>query len=171
MVSVSTADVKKLREQTGAGIMECRNALAEAGGDFGKAAEVLRERGQQRAEKKTGREAKQGLVEPYIHASGRVGALVELNCETDFVARTEQFRTLAHDIAMQVAATNPSSISGEGATAQADGAEEEELPLLDQPFIKNEKVTIGELVKQHIASLGENIVVRRFVRYELGQGE
>lgn len=169
-MSVSTADVKKLREQTGAGIMECRNALAESGGDFAKAAEVLRERGQQRAEKKSGREAKQGLIEPYIHAGGRVGALVELNCETDFVARTEQFRTLAHDIAMQVAATNPSSVSGEVAAAQADGAEEE-LPLLDQPFIKNEKVTIGELVKQHIASLGENIVVRRFVRYELGQGE
>ena len=169
-MSVSTADVKKLREQTGAGIMECRNARAETGGDFAKAAEVLRERGQQRAEKKSGREAKQGLIEPYIHAGGRVGALVELNCETDFVARTEQFRTLAHDIAMQVAATNPSSVSGEVAAAQADGAEEE-LPLLDQPFIKNEKVTIGELVKQHIASLGENIVVRRFVRYELGQGE
>ncbi|HEX5504676.1 MAG TPA: translation elongation factor Ts [Thermomicrobiales bacterium] len=171
MSGVSTADVKKLRERTGAGIMDCRNALVETGGDFDKAANLLRERGVESAIKKTGREAKQGLIEPYIHAGGRVGVLVELNCETDFVARTEQFRALAHDIALQVAATNPPSVGGDGATAAADGAEEQELPLLDQPFIKDEKVTVGELVKQSIASLGENIVVRRFARFELGQGE
>ena len=149
---ISAAAVKELRERTGAGVMECRNALEQAGGDADKAVELLRERGIARAEKKTGREANQGLIDAYIHAGGRIGALVELNCETDFVARNEQFRTLAHDIALHVAAGH-----------------EDGLPLLEQPFVRDEKRTIGDLVKEHIASLGENIVVRRHVRYELGE--
>ena len=137
---ISAAAVKDLRERTGAGVMECRNALEQAGGDADKAVELLRERGIARAEKKGDRVANQGLIDSYIHAGGRIGALVELNCETDFVARNEQFRTLAHDIALH-----------------------------EQPFVRDEKRTIGDLVKEHIASLGENIVVRRYVRYELGE--
>lgn len=163
---VSAADVKALRERTGAGIMDCRNALEEAAGDFERASAILRERGIARAGKKSDRVANQGLVEPYIHGNGRIGALVELNCETDFVARNDQFRALAHDIAMQVAATNPPAVTGSSDTT---GLSEDELPLLDQPFIKDPKRTIGDLVKEHIATLGENIVVRRFVRFELGQ--
>lgn len=168
---VTAADVKALRERTGAGIMECRNALAESGGDVDRAIALLRERGIARAAKKADRAANQGLVEPYIHAGGRIGALVELNCETDFVARNEQFRTLAHDIAMQVAATNPGAVDSAGGAGAVVASDEDDLPLLDQPFIKDPKRTIGDLINEHIASLGENIVVRRFVRFELGESE
>lgn len=165
MSTVSAAEVKALRELTGGGFLDCRNALEEVGGDVDRAVELLRDRGIARAHKKSDRVANQGLVEPYIHGNGRIGALVELNCETDFVARNEQFRTLAHDIAMQVAATNPPAVAAEHDTSDLA---EEELPLLDQPFIKDPKRTVGDLIKEHISALGENIVVRRFVRYELG---
>ena len=170
-MTISAAAVKDLRERTGAGIMECRNALEEAGGDAARAAELLRERGLQKAGKKAGRAANQGLIEPYIHPGGRIGVLVELNCETDFVARNEQFRTLARDIAMHVAAMNPRSVSHEdGAGGAVVAAEHEaDLPLLEQPFIRDERRTVGDLIKDNIATLGENIVVRRFVRFELGE--
>ncbi len=167
----STEEVKKLREETGAGIMECRRALQEAGGNWERAKELLREWGAARAEKKVGRVARQGLVEAYVHAGGRIGVLVEVNCETDFVARNEQFRQLAHDIAMQIAATNPPSISDEvGAEAATSGGEASpyELPLLKQPFIKDPSITIEQLVREAIGRLGENIVIRRFARFELG---
>jgi elongation factor Ts len=164
--------VKALRERTGAGIMECRNALEEAGGDQEKAVELLRQRGMAKAGKKADRMANQGLVEPYVHGGGRIGVLVELNCETDFVARNEQFRALAHDLALQIAATAPRAVRPEDRPGgAAEAADPEDLALLEQPFIKDPKRTIGELLNEHIATLGENIVVRRFVRYELGQGE
>ncbi len=168
---ISAAAVKELRERTGAGIMDCRKALGETGGDQDKAVELLRQRGIEKAGKKAGREARQGLVEPYIHGGGRIGALVELNCETDFVARNEQFRTLAHDIAMQVAATDPKYLRPEDRPAGDGTVAGEDLALLEQPFIRDPKRTIGDLVNEHIATLGENIVLRRFVRFELGQGE
>ena len=170
-MSISVGVVKELRERTSAGIMECRNALEETGGDLDKAAELLRQRGIAKAGKKSDRAANQGLVEPYIHGGGRIGALVELNCETDFVARNEAFRTLAHDIAMQVAATSPRYLRAEDRPAGVDAGDPENLALLEQPFIKDPKRTIGDIVKENIATLGENIVVRRFVRYELGEGD
>ena len=170
-MTITAAAVKDLRERTGAGIMECRNALEEAGGDATRAAELLRERGAAKAAKKVGRTANQGLVESYIHPGGRVGVLVEINCETDFVARNEQFRTLARDIAMHVAAMNPRALSREDGAGSAVVATEHEadLPLLEQPFIRDERRTIGDLIKDNIATLGENIVLRRFVRFELGE--
>jgi elongation factor Ts len=168
---ISAAAVKALRERTSAGIMECRNALEETGGDTEKAVELLRQRGIMKAGKKADREAKQGLVESYIHGGGRIGVLVELNCETDFVARTEGFRALARDIAMQVAAMAPRYVGPDERPADIDGNDPENLALLEQPFIRDPKKTIGDLVKENIATVGENIVVRRFVRYELGQGE
>jgi len=168
---ISAAAVKALRERTSAGIMECRNALEETGGDTEKAVELLRQRGIMKAGKKADREAKQGLVESYIHGGGRIGVLVELNCETDFVARTDGFRTLARDIAMQVAAMSPRYVRPDERPADADGGDPENLSLLEQPFIRDPKKSIEDLVKENIAILGENIVVRRFVRYELGQGE
>ena len=170
-MTISAAEVKKIRDRTGAGIMECRNALAEAGGDADRAIEILRERGAAKAAKKVGRTANQGLVESYIHPGGRVGVLVEINCETDFVARNEQFRTLARDIAMHVAAMNPRALSREDGAGSAVVATEHEadLPLLEQPFIRDERRTVGDLIKDNIATLGENIILRRFVRFELGE--
>jgi len=166
-LEVTAQQVKELRERTGAGIMDCRRALQETNGNMDRAAEVLREQGIARAEKKVGREARQGLIESYIHAGGRVGAMVELNCETDFVARNPQFKELAHEIAMQIAAMNPSHVGdepagGDGATPAGDN------PLLDQAYIRDNSKTIRDLVKQGIAGFGENIVVRRFTRFELG---
>jgi elongation factor Ts len=170
--------VKQLREQTGAGIMDCKRALQETSGDLAKAAEILRQQGLAKAEKKAGRAAAQGLVEPYIHAGGRIGAIVELNCETDFVARTDDFRALAHDLAMQVAATSPRYVSEDDIPQGDSAALEDEfgdrkraleaVSLLDQPFIKDPKVSVRDLVKQQIGKLGENIVVRRFARFEVG---
>jgi elongation factor Ts len=170
-MTISAAEVKKIRDRTGAGIMECRNALEEAGGNADRAIEILRERGAAKAAKKVGRTANQGLIEPYIHPGGRIGVLVELNCETDFVARNEQFRTLARDIAMHVAAMNPRSVGREDGAGGAVVATEHEadLPLLEQPFIRDERRTVGDLIKDNIATLGENIVLRRFVRFELGE--
>ena len=169
-MTVATADdVKRLREETGVGIMDCKRALDEADGSFDKAKQILKEKGIASAEKRAGRETSQGLVESYIHAGGRIGVLVEVNCETDFVARTAEFKKLAHDIAMQVAGV-PSTlvVREEELPADADGTPEE-LVLLKQPFIRDGSKTIEELVRDAIASTGENIRVRRFARFELGQ--
>ena len=165
---ISADDVKALRERTSAGVMECKRALEEADGDLERAIEVLQRRGLAMAEKRAHRETAQGLVECYIHAGGRLGAMVEVNCETDFVARTDAFKTLARDLAMQVVATNPLSVSEEDLPSGAEG-DPVELCLLRQPFIKDDSRTIEEVVKEVIAQTGENIRVRRFARFELGQ--
>jgi elongation factor Ts len=157
----STELIKELREKTGAGIMECKRAIEDAVGDLVKAEQLIKERGLAMAEKKAGREAGQGLIDAYIHA-GRIGAMIELNCETDFVARTDDFRTLAREIAMQVAATNPSRISSQEASTDGD------VPLLDQPYIRDGNKTVQDLVRETIAKVGENVVIRRFARFELG---
>lgn len=167
-MAVTAEQVKKLREETGAGVMDAKRALDQAGGNFDKAKEILREQGLARAEKKTGRVAAQGVIDAYIHAGGRIGAMVELNCESDFVARTDDFRTLAHELAMQVAATAPRYVRPEDVPAEEE-ASKAEVCLLLQPYIRNGAITIQDLVKEQIAKLGENIVVRRFVRYELGE--
>ena len=167
-MAVSAAQVKELRELTHAGVMECKNALEEAGGDFPKATKILKERGLARAEKRSQRETSQGLVECYMHAGGRIGSMVEVNCETDFVARTDEFKNLAHDLAMQVAATGPLAITQEDLPDDAEG-EPAEACLMLQPFIKDASRTVDELVKEVIATTGENIRVTRFSRFELGQ--
>jgi elongation factor Ts len=166
-LEVTAQQVKELRERTGAGIMDCRRALQETDGNLDRAADVLREQGIARAEKKVGREARQGLIESYIHAGGRVGAMVELNCETDFVARNPQFKELAHEIAMQIAAMNPNRVGDEPTDGEAVPAEGDN-PLLEQAYIRDNSKTIRDLVKQGMASFGENIVVRRIMRFELG---
>jgi elongation factor Ts len=177
-VAISATQVKELRERSGAGIMECKRALEESGGSVDRAVELLKQQGLAKAEKKAGRTASQGLIEPYIHGGGRIGSLVEVNCETDFVARTPDFRELAHDLAMQVAATAPRYLSDDEIPAAALAELEQEfgtrqraleaVSLLDQPFIKDSRVTVRELIKERIARLGENIVLRRFSRYEVG---
>ncbi len=167
-VAISAGLVKELRDRTGAGVMECKNALDEADGDLDQAITVLQERGVALAEKRGGRETSQGLVECYIHAGGRIGAMVEVNCETDFVARTDDFKSLAHNLAMQIAATGPVSVSDEDLPSDAEG-DPAELCLLSQSFIKDDSRTIDEVVKEVIAKTGENIRIRRFSRFELGQ--
>ncbi len=147
--------------------MDCKRALIEAKGNKEKAIEILRERGLSLAEKKSNRTTEQGLVECYIHAGGRIGAMVEVNCETDFVARTEDFRTLARELAMQVAAIGPMSVSEEDLPAGAEG-KPEELCLLCQPYIRDASRTVQDLVNDVIAKTGENVQVRRFARFELG---
>ncbi len=166
--NISAADVKALRERTSAGVMECRRALERADGDMDRAVVVLRESGLSIAEKRADRQTSQGLVETYIHAGGRLGALVEVNCETDFVARTDAFKTLVRDLAMQIVATNPLSVSEEDLPSGAEG-DPSELCLLRQPFIKDDSRAVDDLVKEVIAQTGENIRVRRFARFELGQ--
>jgi elongation factor Ts len=178
-VQISASMVKELREKTGAGIMDAKRALEEVEGNMEKAAQVIQQQGLARAEKKTDRQASEGLVEPYIHGGGRIGAMVEINCETDFVARTPDFQGLAHDIAMQVAALNPKYVSAddipEDVLAQRTedlGSKDvatKQLALLPQDFIKDGSKTIEDHIKDHIAKLGENIVVRRFSRFELGE--
>lgn len=170
MAEITAAMVKELRQRTGAGVMDSKRALEASGGDLAKAEEILKEQGLARAAKKAERTAEQGLIDAYIHAGGRIGSMVEVNCETDFVARTEDFRRLVHDIAMQVAATNPKVVGNEPELAAAEtGAQipEEEI-LLKQPFIKDPSMTVEDLVKSTIARVGENIVIRRFARFELG---
>jgi elongation factor Ts len=167
-VVVSTEAVKELRERTGAGVMDCKRALEEAEGDMDRATEILRQRGLALAEAKAHRVTTQGLVECYIHAGGRIGAMVELNCETDFVARTDSFKALAHDLAMQVAATGPLSISADDLPPGAEG-DLAELCLLLQPYIRDPSRSINELITEAIAQTKENIQVRRFARFELGQ--
>ncbi|TME60548.1 MAG: translation elongation factor Ts [Chloroflexi bacterium] len=146
-------DVKRLREETGAGVMDCKRALDEAGGDFARAKTLLKERGQARAQKTAGREAKEGIIEAYVHGGGRIGALVELSSETDFVARNQEFRDLAREIAMQVAAMDPQDVD----------------ELLAQAYIRDASKTVGELVTGLAATTGENVRVRRFKRFQLGQ--
>ncbi len=198
-MEISASRVKELRALTGAGVIDCRNALAEARGDLEKAQQLLRAKGLAAAGRKTGRIAKEGLVTSYIHGGGRLGVLVEVNCETDFVARTDDFKTLAREIAMQVAASDPRYVSradvpvevaaveraaylaksradgrnGSDAEAEAEKQMEkfyEAVCLLEQPFIRDERRPVGELIKEVIAKTGENIQVRRFARFRLGEG-
>ncbi len=162
-------DVKRLREETSAGVMDCKRALDESGGDIEKAKKYLREKGIAGADKKSERETSQGLVDSYIHAGGRIGVLLEVNCETDFVARTDAFKQLVHDIALQIAGISTTlAITEEDLPDGAEGAVEETV-LLKQHFIKDSSRTIEQLVKEAIARTGENIRIRRFTRYELGQ--
>ena len=165
---ISAPQVKELRERSGAGVMECKRALEEADGDVERAVAVLQERGLAMAEKRMHRETSQGLIDCYIHAGGRIGAMVEVNCETDFVARTEDFKVLAHELAMQIAATNPLSIAEDDLPSGAEG-DPAELCLLRQPYIRDNSRTVDDVVKDVIAKTGENIRVRRFARFELGQ--
>jgi elongation factor Ts len=196
-VAVSAQQVKELRERTGAGMMDCKRALEDANGDAERASVILRERGLLAAAKKASRAADEGLVMSYIHPGGRIGALLELNCETDFVAGTDDFQNLGRDIGMQIAAQAPRWVSREDVPAdvleaerailrtQAEGEGKpakiveqivegrlakflEANCLLDQPFVKNPDQTVGDLVKEHTARLGENIRVRRFVRFQRG---
>ena len=198
MAEITAQLVKQLRERTGAGMMECKSALTEAQGDLGEAETVLRKRGIASAAKKATRATRQGLIASYIHPGSQLGVLVEVNCESDFVARTEEFQQLVHDVAMQVAAADPQFIRREDVTedvlakerdiqkarALAEGKPEkiadkivegrmskfyEEICLLDQPFIKENTLTIGQLIATKIAKTGENITVARFTRFKLGE--
>ncbi|MBX5436068.1 MAG: translation elongation factor Ts [Alicyclobacillaceae bacterium] len=198
-MEISSQLVKQLREKTGAGIMDCKRALAEANGDMERATEILREKGLASAAKKAGRVAAEGVVEAYIHGGGRIGVLVEVNCETDFVAKNDDFRAFVRDIAMQIAASSPQYVRreevpedvlnkerdilraqtlNEGKPAHivdkiVEGRLEkffQEVCLLEQPFVKDPDKTVGDLVKEKIAQIGENISVRRFVRYVVGEG-
>jgi elongation factor Ts len=166
-LEITTKMIKELREQTGAGIMDCRGALVATEGDIEKALALLKEKGLLKAQKKAERATSQGLIESYIHTAGRIGALVEINCETDFVARTNEFKCLAHDIAMQVAALSPKYISEED-VPQDVAVDPIEACLLSQPFIKDPTRTIKDYIVETVAKTGENIRVRRFTRYELG---
>lgn len=164
---VTAQAIKELRVMTGAGIMNCKKALEEAKGNIDSAIELLRRQGLAKAEKKAHREVRQGLVEAYIHTGGRIGAMVEVNCETDFVAHTDELKGLAHDLAMQVAATDPSFLSSDGAP---EGVDPSEACLLSQPFIKDPQRTVQDIIAEKIARVGENIKVSRFARFELGKG-
>lgn len=168
MAEITTSLIKELREATGAGVMDAKRALEEANGDMNKAREIIREKGIAAAAKRSERETSQGVVEAYIHAGGRIGVLLELNCETDFVANTAEFRSLAKDIAMQVAAMNPAVVSPEDRTPDLEGPDNE-VCLTEQAFIRDPGRTIGELVRDVVAKTGENIRISRFVRYELGR--
>src|SRR4051794_25461822 len=159
-MAIDTTKIKQLREETGAPVMDCKRALEESAGHMDNARQWLRERGAAVAEKKAGRVASQGLVDSYIHGGGRIGVIVEVNCETDFVARSDDFKRLVHDIAMQIAATDPKTIGNEENAPEEYPADE--IPLLKQPFIRDEKRTIQQLVHEAIGKLNENIVVRRF---------
>jgi elongation factor Ts len=174
-VAVTTEQVKELRERTGAGIMECKQVLTEAGGDLNKAIEILRERGLSVAAKKADREANDGRIEIYVHPGAKMAAMVELNCETDFVAKTEDFIALAKDLALHIAATAPSYITSsevpEAEIAESGMAAEkyyEQVVLMDQPFVKDGSQTIAEKLRATIAKVGENVVVRRFARFQIG---
>ncbi len=194
-----TADmIKALRAETNAGVLDCRKALQESNGDFQKALEWLREKGMATAASRADRQASNGMIEMYSHGGGRVGVMVEVNCETDFVARSEQFRTLAHEIALQIAASSPryikpedipaAELEHEAAKARARGKEEgkpdtvidkivegyldkfkDEVCLLRQTYIRDENTTVEKLIMQNVAAIGENVVVRRFQRWELGE--
>lgn len=167
MATVTIADIKSLREETGAGIMDCKRALEEADGDHKGAKKILDEQGLAKAEKRAGREASQGLVHSYIHGNGRVGVLVEVNCETDFVARTPEFKELVHNLAMQVAAMAPRYVD-DAAVPDEDTVNPEEAFLMEQAFIKDPSRTIRDVVNDVTARVGENIRVRRFQRFALG---
>ena len=197
MAEITAALVKELRERTGAGMMDCKKALSATDGDLEKAIDFLREKGLAAAAKKAGRVAAEGLVEAYIHGGGRIGVLVEVNCETDFVAKTDAFKELVKDIAMHIAATNPSYLKREevptaeleheqavlAEQARNEGKPEKiiekmvagriekyykEVCLMEQPFVKDPDKTISDLITESIAKIGENISIRRFTRYQLG---
>ena len=165
---VTVDDVKRLRDETGAGVMDAKRALDDAAGDFERARELLRERGVEAAAERSDRETRQGLVESYIHGEGRIGVLVEINCETDFVARTDEFRLLARDVALQIAAMNPSALTLEDVPEDVRESEREGAALLTQPFVKESGQTVQQRIEETVASTGENIRVARFTRYELG---
>ncbi len=165
---ITAEDIKELRAKTGAGVMACRNALTETEGDREKAIQILRRQGLAIAEKKASREASQGLIEAYVHFGGRIAALVEVNCETDFVARTPEFKELAHNLAMQVAASSPRFIAAEDIPTGTD-LDPKEVCLLSQPFIKDPTRTPQDLLMDVIAKVGENVKVRKFTRFELGE--
>ena len=161
----STTDlIKELRGRTSAGVMDCKRALDESNGDVDKAEQILKEQGIASAAKKAGRDTDQGLIETYIHSGGRIGAMVEVNCETDFVARTKEFSDLAHDIAMQLAAMNPLTVEDGEVETESDNSS-----LLQLPFIKDPSKNIQELINETVGKLGENIRVRRFKRFSLGE--
>lgn len=164
---VTAAQVKELREKTGAGIMACKQALEESDGDVSKAEAILNKKGLASAAKKADRSTSEGLVVSYIHTGGRVGSMVELNCETDFVARTDEFESLGRNIAMQIAAMSPLYIDRESVPDDADEVQDEQL-LLEQEYIRDSSIKISELVTNSIGKLGENIRIRRFSRFELG---
>ncbi|MBI4329028.1 MAG: translation elongation factor Ts [Chloroflexi bacterium] len=166
-MAISTEAIRALREETGAGIMDCKRALEEAGGDSAKAKELLRQKGLALAAKKAERAANQGLVEAYVHGGGRIGVLVEVNCETDFVARTLEFKELAHDLALQIAAMAPQVVDDETALDDLDISRGEPR-LLYQPFIRDPSKTVRQVMTDVVARVGENIRVRRFTRFELG---
>ena len=166
-MKISTEAIKELREQSGAGIMECRNALVDAEGQLERALDILKKQSLVKVEKKKSRSAMQGIIESYVHAGGRIAAMVELNSETDFVARTPEFKQLAHDIAMQVAAMDPQYVASEDVPEGSD-LDPASASLLAQAFIKDPAVTIRDLVNQLIAKTGENIKVSRFARFEVG---
>ncbi|HEX2697325.1 MAG TPA: translation elongation factor Ts [Anaerolineales bacterium] len=190
-MEITAEMIKKLRAETNAGVLDCRKALQESNGDFEKAVEWLRAKGMATAANRADREALNGMVELYSHGGGRVGVMVEVNCETDFVARSEQFRTLAHEIALQIAANDPKYVKPEDIPTDVLKAEEEkarvrvkdegktveyymdkfkdEVCLLRQAYVRDESTTIEKLVMQNVAAIGENIVVRRFQRWELGE--
>jgi len=197
-MGISAQEVKKLRDRTGAGMMDCKKALQETDGDMDKAVEILRKQGIAKAEKKSSRSANEGLITSYIHPGGRIGVLLEVNCETDFVAKTEDFQALTNDIAMQIAAMSPIAVSrdeidqtliekerklyreqalDEGKPEHiidkiVDGRIEKyftEVVLLEQPFVKDTDKSVQDLITESVATLGENISVSRFIRYELGE--
>ena len=167
-MELSVATIKELRERTGAGIMDCKRALEETSGDMAKAEELLTQQGIASAVKKATRSTEEGVVESYIHSGGRIGVLLEVNCETDFVARTDDFKELAHDIAMQVAAMSPSYVSSDD-VPDGEDADSAETVLMCQPFIKDPSKSVQDLVNEGIGKLGENIRVRRFTRFSLGE--
>ena len=164
---VTAAQVKELRDKTGAGIMDSKRALEESAGDISKAEAILNEKGLASAARKAGRSTSEGLVVSYIHTGGRVGSMVELNCETDFVARTEEFEALGRNLAMQIAAMNPLFVDRDSVPEDADDVSEEEL-LVEQEYIRDSSMKISDLVTNSIGKLGENIRIRRFSRFELG---
>ena len=197
-MAITTAQIKELREATGVGILDCRKALEQADGDFDKAVDFLRQKGLAKAAKRADRDASEGVIELYSHGNGRVGVIVELNCETDFVGRSEPFRALAHEIALQIAAASPRYVNDEEipereleheaevarARAKEEGKPDNILPrivegrlskykdevvLLRQSYIRDDNLTIEQLLHQSIGSIGENIVIRRFTRWELGE--
>lgn len=167
-MEITTQLIKELRELSGAGIMDCRNALIKTNGDQEKALEILKEQNLLRVEKKSDRAVSQGLIETYVHTGGRIGAMVELNCETDFVARTAEFQELAHNLAMQIAAQEPVCITEDQIPEDID-KDPEVACLLLQPFIKDPEMNIRSLITETAAKVGENIKISRFARFELGQ--
>ena len=198
-MQITAQMVKELRERTGAGMMDCKNALAETGGNFEQAVDTLRKKGLAAAAKRSGRVAAEGLVSSYIHAGGKIGVLVEVNCETDFVGKSDEFRSFVADVAMHIAAAAPISVRREDVSAEVVARESEvykqqaiesgkpaniaekmvagridkffkEQCLMEQQFVKNPDITITQLLTERIAKIGENLVIRRFVRFQLGEG-